>query len=93
MAPADVLPNSTDQHHVLALVLGDARIAAAVRLAVRDATLRVRFWRLRAEGVSRDEALHTLQGPHEDEQGRVYWLSAGTVRNLVYPKPAASSQA
>ena len=76
---------------MLGLALGDARLAAAVRLAVRDATLRVRFWRLRAEGVSRDEALQALQGPHEDERGRVYWLSVGRVRNLVYPKPTAST--
>ncbi len=69
--------------------LDDARVAKALRLALRDARLRAQFAALRADGASVEDAVNALRGPHEDDEGRPYFLSEERVRAVVYRKGGA----
>lgn len=75
-----------DAGRELAEALADRRVARALHLALRDARLRARFRRLRAEGCPVESAVEALRGPHEDEEGRPYYLSEERVRAIVYRK-------
>ena len=66
--------------------LDDARVAKALRLALRDARLRARFAELRAAGATVEDAVDALRGPHVDDAGRPYFLSEERVRAVVYQK-------
>ena len=70
----------------LAEALEDVRVAKALRLALRDARLRAQFAELRAGGSSVVAAVEALRGPHEDDEGRPYYLSEERVRAVVYRK-------
>lgn len=66
--------------------LGDRRVARALHLALRDASLRARFAALREDGRTVEEAVEELQGPHRDADGQPYYLSDERVRSIVYHK-------
>ena len=70
----------------LRLALGDRRVTRALHLALRDVRLRVRFQRLRAEGMTVEAAVEHLRGPHHDASGAPYYLSEERVRAVVYRK-------
>ena len=84
-SPPVTLPNAA----ALAEALGDARVAKALRLALRDAELRRRFETLRQSGRTVEAAVAELLGPHEDDDGRPYFLSEERVRGIVYRKGTA----
>jgi hypothetical protein len=66
--------------------LAEPSVVREVTRAVRDARMRAAFAQLRSEGVSVDEAVEQLRGPHVDEKGRRYFLADETVRGVVYPR-------
>jgi hypothetical protein len=70
----------------LRAALADARVAAALHLALRDVRLKARFASLRAEGLTVDAAVERLRGPHVDASSRPYYLSDERVRGIVYEK-------
>lgn len=80
--PVVALPDAA----ALAEALGDARVARALRLALRDAELRRRFETLRRSGRTVEAAVAELLGPHVDDEGRPYFLSEERVRAVVYRK-------
>ncbi|MDT0632861.1 hypothetical protein RQM47_00760 [Rubrivirga sp. S365] len=61
-------------------------MAKALRLALRDAELRRRFEMLRQSGQTVEASVAELLGPHEDDEGRPYYLSEERVRTVVYRK-------
>ena len=74
---------STDE---LGAALADRRVARALHFALRDTRMRRRFAALRDGGLSVDEAVERLRGPHRDASGRPYYLSEERVRAVVYRK-------
>ena len=71
---------------LLGEALGDERVAGAVALALRDALLRRRFAELRSGGLTVNDDIAALLGPHTDERGQPYYLSEGRARAVVYRK-------
>ena len=80
--PPVALPDAA----ALAEALGDARVARALRLALRDAEVRRRFEALRQRGRTVEAAVAELLGPYVDDEGRPYFLSEERVRGIVYRK-------
>ena len=80
--PPVALPNAA----ALAEAMRDARVAKALRLALRDAELRRRFEALRQSGRNIEMAIAELLGPYADDEGRPYFLSEERVRAVVYRK-------
>lgn len=70
----------------LGAALADRRVARALHYALRDARLKRRFASLRTDGLTVDEAVERLRGPHHDADGRPYYLSEERVRAVVYEK-------
>ena len=70
----------------LGAALADRRVARALHFALRDTRMRRRFTALRNGGLSVDEAVERLRGPHRDASGRPYYLSEERVRAVVYRK-------
>ena len=90
-APGDQPPVALPDAAALAEALGDARVAKALRLALRDVELRRRFEALRQSGRTVEAAVADLLGPYEDDQGRPYFLSEERVRGVVYRKRSRSA--
>lgn len=71
----------------LRAALADRRVARALHFALRDARLKRRFAALRQDGgLSVNDAVERLRGPHRDAEGRPYYLSEERVRAVVYGK-------
>jgi hypothetical protein len=79
-------PNTETSADELGEALADRRVARALHFALRDARLRKRFSALRDDGLTVDEAVERLRGPHRDAEGRPYYLSEERVRAVVYGK-------
>lgn len=79
-------PVPTVRPDELQQALADRRVARALHYALRDARLKRRFASLRAGGLTVDEAVEQLRGPHHDADGRPYYLSEERVRAVVYEK-------
>ena len=78
-----LLDTSADE---LGAALADRRVARALHFALRDTRLRKRFAALREDGLTVDEAVEQLRGPHLDADGQPYYLSEERVRGVVYEK-------
>ena len=70
----------------LGAALADRRVVRALHYALRDTRLKKRFAVLREEGLTVNEAVEQLRGPHHDADGRPYYLSEERVRTVVYRK-------
>ena len=77
--PPVALPDAA----ALAEAMRDARVARALRLALRDAEVRRRF---EERGRTVEAAVAELLGPYVDDEGRPYFLSEERVRGIVYRK-------
>ena len=85
-APDDRPPVGLPDADALSEALGDARVAKALRLALRDAELRRRFEMLRQSGRTVEAAVAELLGPYKDDEGRPYFLSEERIRAVIYRK-------
>ncbi|MDX1418319.1 MAG: hypothetical protein R3181_00010 [Rubricoccaceae bacterium] len=63
--------------------LEDARVVAAVQLALRDERVGRGYARLRSAGVSHARAVSALRGPWLDADGRAYYLSLSRVKSII----------